>query len=104
MAEGIEAIAEKARFLFKAGNFASCFKPGDYTAVKIHIGEAGNTTYIPALCFKGLISELLSCKVKAFCTDTSALCTGRRHNAIDHAIPADAKAENIAAMIEVLQK
>jgi uncharacterized Fe-S center protein len=84
--EGLNVISEKARKLFKAGKFAKCFKENDFTAVKVHIGEGPNNTYIKAPCIKGLVEELLALKTKPFITDTSTLYTGRRHNAIDHAI------------------
>ena len=83
--EGDEAISEKARTLFKAGGFADCFKENDLTAVKVHVGEDGNTTYITAPCIKGLADELLGLKTKPFVTDTTTLYAGRRHNAVDHA-------------------
>jgi hypothetical protein len=84
--DGEHAISEKARTLFKAGRFAKCFKKNDFTAVKVHVGEDVNNTYLKAPCLKGLIEELLALKTKPFITDTSTLYTGRRHNAIDHAI------------------
>jgi uncharacterized Fe-S center protein len=84
--EGEKVISKKARTLFKAAGFASCFNENDFTAVKVHVGEAGNNTYITAPCIKGLIDELLKLKTKPFVTDTSALYVGRRHNAIEHAI------------------
>jgi uncharacterized Fe-S center protein len=83
-AEGEQAISEKARRLFKAGGFAKCFKANDFTAVKVHVGEDGNTTYVKAPALKGLVDELVALKTKAFVTDTSTLYTGQRHNAIDH--------------------
>ncbi len=86
VAEGEQAISEKARTLFRAGGFADCFKENDFTAVKVHVGEDKNTTYIKAPCLKGLVEELLSLKTKPFITDTSTLYTGRRHNAIDHTV------------------
>jgi uncharacterized Fe-S center protein len=84
--EGEKTISDKARRLFKAAGLAKCFKANDFTAVKIHIGEAGNNTYIKAPCLKGLIEELIDLKTRPFLTDTSTLYIGRRHNAIDHAI------------------
>lgn len=84
--EGEQAISDKARRLFRKGDLASCFKENDFTAVKVHIGEDGNNTHIKAPCIKGLVEELLSLKTKPFLTDTSALYTGRRNNAIDHII------------------
>jgi len=85
MSEGEQAVSKKAVRLFKSAGLADCFKQNDFTAVKVHIGEAGNNTYIPAGCIRGLVNELLALKTKPFVTDTSTLYTGRRHNAIDHA-------------------
>jgi hypothetical protein len=82
--EGPKAISEKARRLFKAGGFAECFKENDFTAVKIHVGEDGNTTYVKAPYIKGLVDELIELNTKPFLTDTTTLYVGRRHNAIDH--------------------
>jgi uncharacterized Fe-S center protein len=84
--DGEKVISSKAAKLFRAGKFANCFSENDFTAVKVHVGEAGNTTYITAPCIKGLIDELLKLKAKPFLTDTNALYAGRRHNAIDHSI------------------
>jgi len=88
IADGEKVISEKARKLFKAGSFASCFKENDFTAVKVHVGEDGNNTYIKAPCIKGLVDELLALKTKPFLADTCTLYTGQRHNAIDHTIMA----------------
>ncbi len=84
--DGPEKLSQKAVRLFDAAKFKDRFKKGDFTAVKIHVGEQGNTTYIKAGCLKGLIDELVKLKTKPFITDTSTLYTGRRHNAIDHTI------------------
>lgn len=84
--EGEQVISAKARRLFKAGAFGGCFRKSDFTAIKVHVGEEANTTYIKAPCLKGLVDELLSLGTKPFITDTSTLYTGRRHNAIDHTI------------------
>ncbi|MGA2093414.1 MAG: DUF362 domain-containing protein [Sedimentisphaerales bacterium] len=86
LGEGEKAISEKGRRLFKEAGFAKCFDKNDFTAVKVHIGEHGNDTYIKAPCLKGMIDELLAIKSKCFLTDTSTLYIGRRHNAIDHTI------------------
>jgi uncharacterized Fe-S center protein len=93
--DGAKSISAKARRLFKAGGFGRCFKEGDFTAVKVHIGEGPNTTYIKAKYIKGLIAELLSLKTKPFTTDTSTLYTDRRHNAVDHNIMADEHGFNV---------
>jgi uncharacterized Fe-S center protein len=84
--DGDKVISEKARRLFRAGGFAGCFKENDLTALKVHVGEERNTTYITAACMKGLADELLALKTRPFVTDTTTLYVGRRHNAVDHAI------------------
>lgn len=86
--DGSKVISEKARKLFKTGGFADCFKKNDFTAVKVHVGEHRNNTYIKAPCLKGLVDELLELKTKPFLTDTSTLYASKRRNAIDHAITA----------------
>ena len=86
VSEGERAISEKARRLFRVGGFKSCFRKNDFTAVKVHVGEQINNTYIKAPCLKGLVEALLSLETKPFITDTSTLYTGRRHNAIDHTV------------------
>ncbi len=83
--DGERAISQKARALFKAGGFAECFRENDLTALKVHVGEAKNTTYIKAPCLKGLAEQLLDLKTRPFVTDTTTLYVGRRHNAVDHA-------------------
>jgi len=84
--EGERTVSEKARTLFREGGFRGCFKENDFTAVKVHVGEDGNNTYVKAPCLKGLVEELLALQTKPFITDTSTLYTGRRHNAIDHTV------------------
>jgi uncharacterized Fe-S center protein len=81
---GEQALSAKARKLFRTAGLKVCFRKNDFTAVKVHIGEEGNTTYVKAPCLKGLVEELVALKTKPFLTDTSTLYTGRRHNAIDH--------------------
>ena len=96
--DGQKIISQKARQLFKAGGFDGCFKQGDFTAVKVHVGEPPNNTYIKAPFIKGLVEELLVLKTKPFITDTSTLYTGRRHNAIDHTILAHENGFDIAGL------
>jgi hypothetical protein len=83
--EGDRVISGKARTLFGAGGFSDCFRENDLTALKVHVGEERNTTYIKAPCLKGLAEELLRLKTRPFVTDTTTLYVGRRHNAVDHA-------------------
>jgi uncharacterized protein len=84
--EGKQKISDKAQKLFRAGHFADCFAENDFTAVKVHIGEDKNNTYVKAPYIKGLIDELLKLKTRPYVTDSSTLYTGRRSNALEHSI------------------
>ncbi len=84
--DGEKVISGKACKLFKAGDFAECFKKNDFTAVKVHVGEGDNNTYTKAPYIKGLVDELLKLKTRPFVTDTTTLYVGQRHNAIDHSV------------------
>jgi uncharacterized Fe-S center protein len=98
IADGERALSEKARRLFQAGGFARCFQKNDFTAVKVHVGEHGNNTYIKAPCLQGLVDELLKLRTKPFLTDTSTLYTGRRHNALDHTVLATERGFSVAGL------
>ena len=87
--DGEKVISKKARSLFKAGGFADRFKENDMTAVKVHVGEGDNNTYVKSSYIKGLVDELVELKTKPFVTDTTTLYVGRRHNAIDHTVLAE---------------
>jgi uncharacterized protein len=84
--EGQQIISQKARKLFKSGNFAGCFTENDFTAIKVHVGENKNNTYVKAPYLRGLVDELINLKTRPFVTDTSTLYLGRRSNSLDHSI------------------
>ena len=96
--DGEKTISQKARSLFKAGGFADRFKENDIAAVKIHVGEGDNNTYVKAPYIKGLVDELIELNTKPFVTDTTTLYVGRRHNAIDHAVLAQEHGFGLAGL------
>ena len=98
VSDGEQVISSKAVKLFKAGRFANRFKENDFTAVKVHVGEDGNNTYIKAPCIKGLVKELLALKTKPFLTDATTLYVGKRHNAVDHSILAAEHGFDVAGL------
>ena len=84
--DGAQVISDKSRRLFKAGGFAGCFKENDFTAVKVHVGEGRNNTYVKAPYIKGLVDELVALNTKPFLTDTTTLYVGQRNNALNHTV------------------
>ncbi|MBN2591781.1 MAG: DUF362 domain-containing protein [Sedimentisphaerales bacterium] len=89
ISEGEKAISDKAQKLFIAGNFSQCFAKNDFTAIKVHVGEDGNNTHIPAPCIKGLVDELHNLGTVPFVTDSSTLYIGNRSHAVNHMVLAD---------------
>jgi uncharacterized Fe-S center protein len=86
VSDGEKVISDKVRSLFEAGQFAACFKENDFTAIKVHVGEGCNNTYMKAAYIKGLVDGLVALKTKPFLTDTSTLYVGQRNNALNHTI------------------
>jgi uncharacterized Fe-S center protein len=73
---------KKIERLFHMAGLENCFSKGDRTAVKIHWGEPGNTRYVPVPLVRTLVSLVHKTGARPFVTDTNALYTGMRHDAI----------------------
>lgn len=59
-------------------------KPEDSTAVKIHFGEPGCTTYVKPHFIKVAVDHAKSIGAKPYLTDSNTLYIGRRSNGKDH--------------------
>ena len=59
-------------------------KKGALTAVKVHFGEKGNTTYIRPIYIRRIVENLIEIGLKPFLTDTTTLYYGERSNGIDY--------------------
>jgi len=82
--EPAESLSGKAQAAYLATGFNEGLGEGDFTALKIHFGEAGNTGYIKPAWLAGLIREIRQRTSHAFLTDSNTLYVGRRSNSIDH--------------------
>jgi len=82
--EPLDIIEKKIIKLFKRSNLGKCFEVKDIVGVKIHIGEKGNISHLPASFIKPLVSVLKKSGCKPFLTDTNVLYKGERNNAVDH--------------------
>ena len=82
--ESAEALAEKTRKVFLATGFSERLGEDDFTALKIHFGEARNTGYIKPQWLAGLIWEVRQKTAHAFLTDSNTLYVGNRSNSVDH--------------------
>ena len=80
----VDVLAAKAKKVYLATGFNDRIAEGDFAALKIHFGEAGNTGYIKPAWLSGLIWEIRTKTKHAFLTDSNTLYLGGRSNAVDH--------------------
>jgi uncharacterized Fe-S center protein len=82
--EPAEVLAEKAKRVYLATGFNERLAEQDFTALKIHFGEVGNTGHIRPQWLVKLIWEVRQRTPHAFLTDSNTLYVGHRSNSIDH--------------------
>lgn len=87
--ESLDTIHQKLIALYQEAHFDDCFKPKDFVAIKIHFGEEGNTTHIPANYLLPIINVIKQKKGKPFYTDTCVLYKSERSDAISHLLLAE---------------
>ena len=78
------SVQKKISALFEAAGLAHCVSDRDLVAIKLHIGEKGNTTHLPAFAVKPVVDRIKQAGGKPFLTDTNTLYRGQRSNAVDH--------------------
>ena len=83
-AEPAESVAEKARLAYLATGLNERIQEKDFTALKIHFGEARNKGHVKPAWLVKLIWEIRQRTDHAFLTDTNTLYVGNRSNALDH--------------------
>lgn len=76
----------KLRGLLKAARIGAHLQSKDLTAVKIHFGERGSTSFISPLWLGPILSFLRKCGARPFLTDTNTLYSGSRGNGVSHAL------------------
>ena len=76
----------RIRKLLKSIKITEHMDTGDLTALKVHFGEMGNTTFLRPIWLKPIISFLRKAGAHPFLTDTSTLYTGERGEAASHAM------------------
>ncbi len=79
-----ENILNKIKKLFREAGFDNIIEKGDLTAIKMHFGEYGNTTFIRPIFIRKIVECVKENQGKAFLTDTNTLYRGHRSNSIDH--------------------
>jgi uncharacterized protein len=78
-------VKEKLNALIDGSNVLKFIKKEDFTGLKIHFGEEGNTGHIKSEWLEGLIKRLQAVTKNFFFTDTNVLYKqSLRTNAVDH--------------------
>jgi uncharacterized Fe-S center protein len=92
-------MLEKADSLCKEARIFDVVEEGDKVAVKLHVGELGNTNYVKPFFVKRILDEIEARGGKPFLTDTTTYYPLKRNNAVDHMKTAVANGFNFAPFI-----
>jgi uncharacterized Fe-S center protein len=82
------SINDLIRRLFEVSGTAGVLDEGDLTAIKVHFGEKGCTTYTNPVYVRQIADMIKSAGAKPYLTDTNTLYSGSRKNAVDHIMTA----------------
>ncbi len=80
----VKEKAEAAKKLVAGSGLGNMIRHSDKVAVKIHMGEEHNVTYVPADVIRIIVSRVKKLGGMPFLTETQTLYKGMRSNAIDH--------------------
>lgn len=70
--------------LFEMADLADCISENDLTAIKVHFGETGNTTFVSPVYVRKVVDSVKKAGGNPFVTDANTLYFGTRFNAVDH--------------------
>lgn len=76
-------LLEAERLYEQAGTF-DCIEKDDLVAVKLHVGELGNPSYVQPFFIHYIVQKIKQVGGKPFLTDSNTLYLAQRHNAYDH--------------------
>ncbi len=91
-------LSEAERLYEKAGTF-NCIQKGDLVAIKLHVGELGNPSYVQPFFIHDIIRKVKQAGGKPFLTDSNTYYMAQRHNAYDHMQTALMNGFNMAPFI-----
>ncbi len=80
----INQIQSRLKTLFHKAGFDDIVEKNDLTAIKVHMGEKGNVSYLAPDYVEPVVRLVNSKAAKPFISDTNVLYKSERENAIDH--------------------
>jgi uncharacterized Fe-S center protein len=78
------SFVERAGVALQRAGLSDVIAEGDFVAVKIHCGEAGNTGFVSPIYMREVVRLIKEQGGRPFLTDANTLYSGKRSNAIDH--------------------
>lgn len=79
-------LFHKLDLLFDNLNFPQRVKSGDLVAIKLHVGERGDTAFIRPIFIRRIVERTKECGAKPFLTDANTLYRGERAEAVSHLV------------------
>ena len=70
--------------LFDIAGFADFIAQNELTAIKLHVGEAGNDAYVSPVLVRQIVDRIKQAGGRPYLTDTNTLYSGSRHDAVSH--------------------
>lgn len=77
-------LLEKTSALLRKGGLADKVARKSLTAIKLHFGERGNTSFVRPIFLRTVVEAVSAAGGKPFLTDTNTLYVGSRSNSVDH--------------------
>ena len=70
--------------LYESADFGNLFERDEFSAIKVHFGEKGNTSYLSPDYVSRVISLMKTSGARIFLTDANTIYKGERANTVDH--------------------
>jgi hypothetical protein len=83
-------MLKRCKELYEAAGVFDVVEKGDLVAIKLHVGEYGNTNHVKPVFVREIVEEVRARGGKPFLTDSNTLYKVKRYNAVDHMTTAKA--------------
>ncbi len=80
-----DVVERKITALWQQAGLDGCFRSRDLAALKLHVGEPGQTTYVAPSIAAALVRRMQGAGAQPFLTDTAVLYRSPRDNGVGHA-------------------
>ncbi|MBP2639919.1 MAG: quinol dehydrogenase rane component [Firmicutes bacterium] len=84
----VEEQAAAMRKAYEVSGADKAIEERDFVAIKLHVGEKSNTTYVKPALIRELVDKVKEKQGMPFLTETSTLYKGERENAVKHILHA----------------